>query len=94
MMPTVICPTCNQPHALFWVVDAKGKRKLHVNCDRQAVTVKTDHGPEMRHHACVICVHTPALEKEHKKNKDIPEQWSSRWREKKKKEQSCELRLL
>lgn len=94
MTPTIQCPVCARHHALFWVVDAKGKRKLHVNCDHQPVTVVRKGSPELRYHTATVLVHTKELEKEFKNNKDIPEQWSAAYARKKKEDQSCDLKLF
>ena len=87
------CPECQQEHALYWKVEANGKRKLYVNCNKATYQAKTNDGPEFRTSCRAVCVHNEVLAVMHKKTKDIPEVYSKGWARKKKEEQTCNLRF-
>jgi hypothetical protein len=35
MTPTIQCPTCSQPHAVFYFVRGNGRKELMYCCDKQ-----------------------------------------------------------
>lgn len=73
---------CKRQHALFWYVDATGKRDLRYRCDKIWKSKKTglinQDGTEQVTHYYGVGM----LPFEHEGKLDVPEIWSAGWKKK------------
>lgn len=91
-VPTILCPHCGQPHALYWVKTLAG-RSLKYLCNRYPKLKTMDGGAKECRRTVTQVTIDPELAKAYRKIKDIPEKWSKKKIRREQNRAECDLRL-